>query len=400
MENFSYEAINPSGRMITGEMKAEYETVVHTRLRQMGYTVLEINEAKPSPLSKIYRFPRKVKLGDLAIFSRQLASMLDAGIPLTRILFTLSQQAEKPTLGDALADVARNVEEGAQFSTALESRPEIFSNLYVNMVRSGEVSGDLNQVLHRLADQLEKSKILNDQIRAATIYPVVVMVFALLIMLVMMIFIVPVFISFFPAEMKLPFITAAILTLSESIRFYWYLWILGIAGLYQGIKMYFRSPGGGRLWDGVKFKLPVFGSLSQKVMVASFARTLSTLLGGGIPVLQALSTTGAALDNSRVDDAIKKAGENIQTGENIAIPLKTSGLFPPMVIEMIAVGEETGSLPFLLSRVAEFYEAEVEAMTKALTSLIEPLLIIVLGVMVGIIMVALYLPIFTVITTL
>lgn len=399
MASFSYQAVNASGEIISGKMEADRENAVIQRLRENGLTVVEVKEVAESPILEMLQGRRKkITLGDLSMFSRQLASMLDAGIPVTRALHTLSRQADNPALGIALQEIASNVESGMNLTESLRSYPHIFPRLYIGMVESGETGGNLQEALQSAAEQLQKDKALQDNVRSATFYPMVVSIFAVILLLGMLFFLVPVFVGFFPADAELPAVTELIIAFSDSLREFWYAWFLGVAVLIIGLRTYLRSDAGRRKWDRVVFKLPAFGGLLHKSMVARFARTLSTLVRGGIPIMQALKSAGGATGNSMVEDAVEVASEQIQEGRSIASPLEESGVFPPMVTHMISVGEETGNLPDLLNRIANFYEEEVETLSKTLTSMIEPLLLIVVGVVVGIMLVALYLPIFTVIT--
>ena len=395
MPLYSYQVVDRAGGVTNGKLEAENETAVLARLRKMGVTPLEVTEAKASSFSA---FKKKVGAGDLSLFSRQLAAMLAAGIPLTRCLFALGEQSANPTLAKAIIAIGRNVESGMGLSESMRTFPHVFSEMFIDLIRAGEVGGTLEEVLMRLSQQLDSEKSLKDSIKAAMFYPTIVLVFALLVMVAMLVFIVPVFIGFYPPGMKLPFITGLIVMVSNSVRALWYLYILGFGLAVFGMKTYLASKQGKRVWDGLKLRMPVFGSLSQKTVVARFARTLSTLLTGGIPVLQALETAGPAAGNMLVTEAVTRAGEKIQEGSSIALPLKESKLFPPMVILMISVGEETGDLPSLLTRLAEFYEMEVATMAKGLTSLIEPLMLIFVGAVVGVMVIALYLPMFGVIT--
>lgn len=395
MPLYSYQVVDRTGGVTNGKLEAENETSVLARLRKMGFTPLEVSEAKASSFSS---FKKKVGAGDLSLFSRQLAAMLAAGIPLTRCLFALGEQSANPTLSRAITDIGRNVESGMGLSESMRSFPHVFSDMFVDLVRAGEVGGTLEEVLMRLSQQLDSEKSLKDSIKAAMFYPSIVLVFAGLVMAAMLVFIVPVFIGFYPPDMKLPFITGVIVMISDSMIAFWYLYMLGFGLAVYGVKSYLASKQGKRVWDRLKLRMPVFGSLAQKTVVARFARTLSTLLSGGIPVLQALETAGPAAGNVLVTEAVTRAGEKIQEGSSIALPLKESKLFPPMVILMISVGEETGDLPSLLTRLAEFYEVEVATMAKGLTSLIEPLMLIFVGAIVGAMVIALYLPMFGVIT--
>jgi type IV pilus assembly protein PilC len=395
---YAYQALNKQGVISTGKLEAENEIAAAGRLKKLGYTPMDVEEVKTSPFKQVLSLKRKVSLGELSLFSRQLAAMLNAGIPLTRCLHALGEQADNPTLANVIAETGRNVEGGMSFSESLRAYPEIFTYLYVDLVKAGEVGGTLEEVLMRLSQQLDSEKVLKDNIRTAMFYPTVVLAFAVLVLIGMLLFIVPVFMGFYPPEVKLPFLTSIIVGLSSSLRNYWYLYVLVFIALFLAIRFYVVSEAGRRVWDRLKFRVPIFGSLVQKTAIARFSRTLSTLMMGGIPVLQALETAGPAAGSSLVADAVRKAGQRIQEGQSISEPLKESGLFPPMVTLMISVGEETGDMPSLLTRISEFYEAEVATMTKGLTSLIEPLMIIFVGAIVAVMVISLYLPIFGVIT--
>lgn len=399
MPQYKYQAIDRTGNTINGQMEAENEWEVSARLNKMGYTTLEVDEVKESTWKASLKGHKKVKIGELAFFSRQLAAMLNAGIPLTRCLVTLSEQSGNPKLASCAADVSRKVESGMSFSDALGAYKAIFSSMYIDMVRAGEASGSLNDILSRLAAQLEKDKNLRDSIRSATFYPTVVLIFAGLVILAMMFFVIPIFIGLFPKGVELPLATKMVVFVSDSLRNYWYFYLVGLLVCYVAVKIYAGSPAGKKTWDLVKFRLPVFGELLKKATIARFCRTLATLLGGGIPVLQALEYAGPASGSSQVSNAIQLTSSGIQQGQSIAAPLKKSGFFPPMVTNMIAVGEETGQLANLLGRVADFYEEEVATMTKGLTALLEPILLITVGITIGAIVIAIYLPIFTVVTS-
>ncbi|MDO9573605.1 MAG: type II secretion system F family protein [Candidatus Contubernalis sp.] len=399
MVQFTYEAINNTGDTITGSMEAEEETAVVERLQKMGCMVLDIKESGSSlSLLKFFKFRKKVNIGELSLFSRQMAAMLEAGIPITRTLYTLSRQVTNTELRIAVEDAARNVEGGMNLTEALRAYPKIFNSMYMGIVRSGETGGDLEKSFERLSEQLQKEKALSDSIRSATIYPAMVTVFALLILLGMLLFLVPVFIGFFPPNVPLPLPTLIIVGLSNSLRFFWYIWVIFCLGLFFGTRYYLRSPSGEKVWDRIRFKIPVFGSLLKLAVIARFSRILSTLLEGGIPVIQALENAGDASGSMIVVQAVQVAGDRIQEGMSIAKPLDESGIFPPMVIHMVSVGEETGSLPALLERIAVFYEDEVSSMSRRLTALLEPVMLVVVGMVVGVILLALYLPIFNVVT--
>ena len=396
---YSYEVVDRQGRSITGKMNADHEIAVADNLRKMGLTVLDVTEVRESPFSALFQRKRKVKIGDLAMFSRQLQTLLESGIPLTRALHTLSYQTTNRDLSQVLNQTAQSVDSGMSFSDSLMNFPDVFSSMYINMIKSGEVSGNLDEVLKQLADQLDRDKSLIDNIKAATFYPLVVLSFAFLVVIAMLVGVVPVFMNFFPEGMELPVLTKIVIGISSSLRSYWYLYIIAIIALVYGIRYYLLTPSGSRNWDRIRFKLPVIGPLLYRVVMARFARIMSTLLAGGIPVLQALETAGPAAGSTLVAESINVTGVKIQEGKNLAVPLEESGIFSPMLVQMVAVGEESGNLPEMLSRVAGFYEEEVATMAKGLASVIEPLLIIVVGCIVAFIVISLYLPMFNVITT-
>ena len=398
MGSYQYEAVNKTGETVKGRLEADGQDGVIERLRGMGLMAMDIKEVKESSLFGGLSFASKVKLGDLSLFSRQLASMLNAGIPLTRALFTLSKQVSNANFGIAIMEIARNVEGGMSFSDSLRSYPAIFSDLYVNMVSAGEAGGTLEATLSRLSNQLQKDKELRDNIKSAMFYPVAVLAFAIIILFGMLFFLVPIFVGFFPADAVLPLPTRIIIAVSDLVTGYWYIFIPLFILFIFAIRQYAKSTVGKRQLDRIKFKIPVFGQLIQKSVVASFSRTFSTMMATGVPVVQALKASGDATGNTMVIDATEMAGEKIQEGSSVSAPLEESGIFPPMVTHMISVGEETGDIPDMMDKVASFFEEEVATMTKGLTSLIEPLMLIIIGILVGGMLIALYLPIFTVIT--
>jgi type IV pilus assembly protein PilC len=399
MGSYHYEAIKSNGETVTGKIEADSEPGVVERLRSMGLMAVDIKPVKPSPFSTSFKVGSgSVKRGDLSLFSRQLSAMLNSGIPLTRALFTLSRQVTSKTLSAALSEIARNVEGGSSFGQALKSYPKIFSPIYISMVEAGETGGTLERTLNRLSLQLQKDKELLDNIRSATFYPIAVLGFAVIILFAMLFFLVPIFVGFFPEGAELPAPTRIIIGASDLLKSFWFIIIPLIILIIIGFRAYAVSSEGKKRLDRLKFRLPVFGSLIQKSVVASFSRTFSTLISSGIPVVQALGIAGKASGNTLVIEATEIAGIRIQEGSNVSTPLEESGVFPPMVTHMISVGEETGEISEMLDKVAEFFEEEVSTMTKGLTALIEPLMLVVIGVLVGGMLIALYLPIFTVIT--
>jgi len=399
MPLFVYQAIDKSSQLVNGKLEAEQEFSAIAKLHTLGYTILDMEEKNKSNLRNVFATQSKVKIGELSFFSRQLATMLLAGITLTRCLDTLSKQTEHPVLQRTLREVSLSVEGGMSMSEALSVHPGIFPAMYIDMIKAGEISGKIGIMLNRLSEQMDREKNLRDNIHSATMYPIIVMIFALCVVLVMMYFVVPIFIEFFPENITLPMPTRVVMSISYFLRDHFYLFIVALFLVILYLRLYLSSPGGRQTQEKLTFKIPVFGGLLKKATVARFARTLSTLLEGGIPVLQALEVAGPASGSKQVADAIKQVSMQIIDGQGIAEPLNMSRLFPPMLVNMVAVGEETGQLPMLLGQVAEFYEAEVSSMTKGLTTLIEPVLLIFIGCIVGAILISIYLPVFTVVTT-
>lgn len=399
MAVFRYEGMNKLGEVSKGLMNAENVQTAVERLREMGLSVLDIKEQKSAGTSSFFASEKKVTLGELSLFSRQLSAMLSAGIPITRALFTLSKQNSNPTFKAALENIASNVEGGMNLKDAFGAYPKVFPALYLSMIKAGELGGVLETTLERLAAQLQKEKQLQDNIKSATFYPRMLMGFALLLFVGMLVFLVPVFQNFIPEGSSIPGITKFIFNMSASVRQSWYIWILIIGAIVSGILAYVKSAAGKRAWDSMKFKMPVFGDLIQKTVIARFTRTLATLLEGGISIIQAMESAGPTAGNILVEHAVNEATKRIEEGKSIAVPLEQSGVFPPMVIHMIAIGEETGQLPSLLDKVAEFYEEEVAVMTKGLSSLIEPIMLLFTGILVGGMLISLYLPIFTSVTS-
>ena len=398
MGSFYYEAINRTGDPTKGKVEADNESAAAERLRSMDLMVTVLKEAKQSALSGLSQPKAKAKLGDLSLFSRQLAAMINSGIPLTRALFTLSKQVNNPGFGKALTEIAQNVEGGSSLSEALKGYPQVFNNLYVNMVEAGEASGNLEATLERLSLQLQKNKELRDSIKSATFYPIAVLGFAVVTLFGMLFFLVPIFVGFFPEGAELPLPTVIIIAVSDFVRHYWFLVIPSMILLMVGAKAFINSKNGKKFIDRITYRMPIFGALIQKTVIASFARTFSTMLTTGVPVVQALDASGKATGHTLIMEATATAGEKIQEGSNVSNPLEESGVFSPMVTHMISVGEETGDVSTMMDKVADFFEEEVATMTKGLTSLIEPLMLVVIGLVVGGMLIALYLPIFTVIT--
>lgn len=398
MISFNYECLNKQGQTVSGELTSESVNQAVEKLRSMGLSVIDLKEIKPKVKSSLFSLEKKVTIGNLTLFSRQLSSMLNAGIPVTRALATLSRQSENQTLSSALAAIARNVEGGMSLTDAFSAYPNIFSNLYIAMLRAGEIGGMLETSLLRLSEQLEKEKVLKDEVKSATSYPKTIGIFALVIFVLMLVFLVPVFKGFIPQNVEMPAITKFIFMLSESIRNRYYIWIMVVGLIIAGMVAFFKSKTGHELWEKMKLTMPVFGPIILKSVIARFTRTLATLLEGGIPVVQALQSAGPTSGSDIVAQTVLLATKRIEEGKSIASTLEESKVFPPMVTHMIAVGEEAGSLPALLDKIAQFYEQEVSTTTRGLQALIQPIALVLIGLLIGGMLISLYLPIFTAVT--
>jgi len=397
---FEFKARDRTGNVHDGQLEASSSGAVVKTLRDRGLMPLSVNEKKASSLQKEIKIPGfggKIKQKEMALLSRQLATMVNSGLTLIRSLSILEDQSENSTLKDVVAQVRTQVEQGVSLSVALEVHPKAFSPLYVSMVRAGEVGGALDETLNRLADTLESQARLRSQIKSAMAYPVVVLGLIVFIVLAMLVFVVPIFESMY-ADLggELPLPTLMLIKISRFLTSKWWLIAGVLAGMIFAFKRWKATDKGIRIWDAMKLKFPIFGTLTQKVSISRFARTFSVLSRTGVPVLQALDIVSQTAGNSVVSDAVLDVQASVKRGESLAQPLERHDVFPPMVTQMMAVGEETGALDAMLGKVADFYDREVDDTVAALTSLIEPLLIVVMGVVVGGILISLYLPMFNI----
>ncbi len=398
MAVYQYTARDGTGRVVTGLLEAESDAQVAEKLHQMGLFITAIERAKTGPgeSRSFLELFGGVSLKDLALVSRQFATMVNSGLTLVRSLTILEQQTTNHRLRQVLGRVRADVEQGRTLAESLSKHPQVFSSLYVNMVRAGEAGGVLDQVLERLATFLEKEFSLRQKIKSAMIYPVILTLAATGALLFMTMIIIPQFVVFFRelnvGELPLP--TKIVMAISYVLRTFWYLWMPAVAAGIWGWLRWLRTPTGKAWWDRAKLRLPVFGSVIQKTILARFTRTLGTLLSAGVPILQSFDVTGKAVDNVVVEEAIRRVRSSIREGESIAIPLSQVELFPPMVVQMVKVGEEAGNLDEMLIKVADFYDTEVEAAVSALASTLEPAMIVFMGLVVGAMVISLYLPIF------
>jgi type IV pilus assembly protein PilC len=399
---YAYKVRDAQGRLVTGTLEAESVAVVAGKLRQMGYVPVSIENSAATSLSareiKIPFLSGRIKIKDVAVFSRQFATMINSGLTLLRSLSILADQTENKELGRVIGEVRRDVERGSSLSTALAKHPKAFTRLYVAMVRSGETGGSLDAVLLRLATTIEQQVALRRKVKSAMTYPVAVGVIVVLIVIAMMIFVVPMFKGMYgDLDATLPVPTLILIAVSNAMKTFFPLFVLGAGFGIWSLKRYIATPAGRRRWDALKLRAPVFGQLAHKTALARFSRSLAALVRSGVPILDALEIVSETAGNAVVADAVAETQAAVKSGDSLARPLEAHPIFPPMVTQMIAVGEETGALDELLEKIADFYDAEVEATVDALTSLIEPLLIVFMGIAVGGMVVALYMPMFSII---
>jgi type IV pilus assembly protein PilC len=404
MSTYAFRAVDLAGVPARGEMDASSKSVVSEQLRQRGLIVLDINEKHEAfQLERIFQRFKSVNLRALAIFSRQFATLIASGMPMLRSLHTLEQQTDDEMLREAIVGVRENVEAGSSIAQAMESQPGVFDPLYRSVVRAGEGSGRLEEALDRVANQLERLDSLRRQVKSAMMYPAVVFGLALAVMIVVVAVIVPVFVGIFNelaaenpnVSSDLPLMTQITVGISHLVTHRWYILIgVSVAGTYTFLR--WKKTDKGRLqWDRFKLRTPRIGDVVQKVALARWSRTFSGMISSGVPILQAIDISGGTAGNAVIGEAMHDVYASVKRGGTIADPMSKHEIFPPMVEHMVSVGEESGQLENMLSKIADFYEAEVDAKIKALTSLIEPVMIIFVGSIVGFIVISMYLPIFT-----
>ena len=393
MASFTYDGMNRQGQNVHGEVVADNSSAAMDKLREAGIIVTDIKEKVINEKKK--SGGKKVSIQDVAVFARQMAAMISAGVPVTRALATLAKQTTNPTLSAAIVDISENVESGMPLSDAFAMYPKIFDDLFVAMIATGEVGGILEQSLISLANQLQKNKALKDNIKSAVSYPKNIGIFAIILLIAMLAFMVPIFQKMIPSGTELNGLTQFIFNASTSLRTQWYLWILVAAIIIVALRFIIKSKFAHTFWEKNKLHMPLIGDFITKMVIARFCRTLATLLAGGVTAVEALQSAGPTSGSDLIRDAVNDAISDIEEGKSISDSLDKSGLFPPMVTGMIAIGEEAGTLPELLDKVAEFYEEDVEATSRNLGSIIEPIALIGIGGLVGAMLISLYLPIFT-----
>ncbi|GBE58003.1 type II secretion system protein F [bacterium BMS3Abin01] len=398
MSTYVYKVRDIRGIPSKGELEADDRSSVAADLRGKGYTILDIREKSGGfDIRKQLLESKRIKSKDITIFSRQFATMINSGLAMLRALSILEDQTPNKKLKAIIGKTRADVEAGAALSEAMEKHPAVFNRLYVSMVKAGETGGILDDTLNRIATQLESEDSLKRMIRSAMVYPLLIAVFALLVMMAMMLFIIPVFSRMYAdLDSQLPLLTRIMVNISDTMRTIWGVFIMAaIIGAIYGVIRLKRTPRGTAAWDKAKLHIPMgIGDIVRKVIMARFSRTLSTLVSSGVPILQAIEITGDTAGNTVVADAMEEVKESIKEGRPMSEPLAKTSVFPTMVTQMIAVGEETGAVDTMLNKIADFYEDEVNASVKALTSILEPIMMMGVGGLVGIIVISLYLPIF------
>lgn len=402
MPVFSYTFKDATGGIQKGTADAESEEVLRRRFEEQGFIITEVQMIRAK--SKRARSYGKVRLGNLAIFCRQFSTMVDAGVSLVRCLDVLSTQTQDPKLKKILIDLGERVEGGESLSRAMQRHPRTFNNLFIGLVRAGEVGGVLEESLQRLSGFLESDVALRRKVKSAMTYPVIVSILATGIVIFLVSWFVPQWADILRdlglKSDDLPGPTRLLINISDVIKYNWWILILSLFIIIVSYKLFVSTRFGRRVVDRVKLKVPVFGKLHHKVCMARFSRTMGTLLTSGVPILQAMETVAGTVGNTIMSDAILEARARIREGDRIGDPLEASRLFPPMVVHMIGVGEESGSLDFMLQKIADFYESEVEATLASLTAALEPIMIVGLGFCVGFIVISMFLPLVDVIAKL
>lgn len=400
MSTYVFKAMDLAGTQAKGEVEAESKQSVADQLKARGLIVLDISDKSRAKQDIELPWANRIKLGDLAVMTRQLATMVSSGMTILRALYVLEAQTENKKLAAELVLVRKDIEAGLPLSDALERHPKTFNPLYVAMTRAGETGGVLEESLLRVADQLESEASLRRQVKSAMAYPIVILVFASAVMLGMVAFIVPVFAGVFEelgSDAEMPAMTKFTMAISDVVTGYWYLLILGSVGGAFAFAKWKKTPKGRAVWQRFLLRIPFkIGDIFQKVALARWSRTFSALMGAGVPLLQAIDITKQTAGNIVVEEAMDAVTTSVKAGGSISAPLMDSPVFPSMVGHMVKVGEETGALTTMLSKIGDFYEDQVAASVKALTSILEPVMIVFVGGIVGFIVISMYLPLFSV----
>lgn len=398
MPIFEYRGLKKDGKNTKGIVDAENLRTARVKLKKDGIFVTDIRNKKRAAAAsnKKRKSGGSVPVRDLAMMTRQLATLLKAQIPLVDSLSAISEQVENPVLAEAIADIKNMVNEGATLHKSLQKYPKIFGKIFISMCEAGEISGTLDVILLRLAEFTESQDQLRSKISSALLYPVIMLFMSLMLLVGLFIFVIPKMVEVFEAapELELPWYTVVIIDFSAILTNYWYVIIAFAAVGFFAFRSWKNSPSGSAQWDAIQLKMPLFGPINRMIAVSRFTRTLATLLTGGVPMLQALEIVRNVVDNAVLAEAIENARNNITEGESIAGPLKKSQQFPPIVIHMVAVGEKTGDLENMLSQVSDAYDFQVSTKVEGLTALMSPLAIIVMGLVIGVVVLAIMVPLF------
>jgi len=396
MPFFQYEALDAAGASIRGRLEAESVEAIRTRLASLHYVVVDIKETRPSNAFNFFQRFRRVKLKELALFSRQFSAMINAGLSVGKALDILRQQMRDATMREVVTEIKSDVSSGLSLGDGMSRHPKVFSGLYLSMIRAAEAGGVLDEVMDRLSNYLEAEHELKSKVKSAMMYPVLVFGFAMLVLAGLVLFILPNFKFIFDSmNLKLPLSTRILIDGSTWTRDHWYAPLFLMAVFVTGYVIFSRTEKGADTIDGLKLKVPVFGEMMLKLSISRFSRTFSTLISSGVPILRSMEIVMETLGNRVVAKAVQGALRSVKEGDRLSTPLMNSGIFPPMVTQMMAVGEETGRLDFMLSKVSDFYEREVDATLKGLTSLIEPLMIIGVGAIVAFVAISVISPIYS-----
>lgn len=396
MPLYQYKARDEAGKVVRGTMSASSEETLGDRLKKMGYLPTSIKEIPPGiTIEGFMERLRRIKYREVIMFNLQLSKMIHAGIPILVGLKAMADQTQNKKMKQVISDVARGVEGGESFSDSLERHPKVFSNLYINMVRAGESSGRLEEVLTRLAEYNQKQEELRQKVKTAVTYPIILAVVGILVSTFIVVSVLPKFMDIFlRARVPLPLPTFILYRISEFIRHSWHWTLLGITVIIIGIRQYVKAPKGRAQFDQIKLRFPLTGKLVRQLLISRFSRTLGTLLSSGVPIIQSLEIVEQVLGNVVLGRVVRNVQTSVSKGESVNGPLKISGEFPAMPVQMIAIGEETGALDEMLMEVSDFYDMAVDYSVKRLTALIEPVFLIIMGAIIGFIMASLLLPIF------
>ncbi len=402
MPTFVWKGRTPEGKAVEGEMSAESQQEVISALRKRNIIPISVNIKEKKKLPSLEDlFPAKIKVDEMAMFTKQFATMLEAGLPLMDALNTLFIQTKNPTLKRTIGKIAEDLEGGYTLADSMRKHKKVFSDLYVNMVEAGEKGGALGEILIRLAEYLEKTADLQRKIKGAMIYPVIVLIVAIAATVALLVFVIPTFANLYESfGAELPFLTKMVIGLSNFVKKFILLIILFLVAVIVGLRMWYGTDPGKEIIDRILLRFPIIGNLIHKQALSRFSRTLSTLLRSGVPLIDSMDITSKTTGNRVVQHALERARNSIREGSTISSPLQKSGIFPPLVVQMVHIGEQSGNLDEMLLKVSEFYDKEVDAAVEALTSALEPLIMVVLGGVVGTMVVAMYLPIFKLIPTL